>query len=146
MSEPKTGEAPGGLTRTGALRMEAFIIGLGLLGLVLIFQPFSITLFAVGSAIVVLAGLVNNLLPLAEPGVRVRSVITVALIIALIFSIVILVAMTAAHLYGRYFLNPPPSAVPSAPFYADPFTWGVAIVALVLAGLVTVLNATDKGA
>jgi hypothetical protein len=133
-----------GLTRTGALRLEMAIIGLGLVGLVLIFQPISITLFAIGSAIVVLAGLVNNLLPLAQPGVRPRTIITVALVVAMIFSIVLLVSMTAAHLYGGYFLSPPPSAVPSPPFYMDPFTWGVAATAVVLVVLVAVLNITDR--
>ena len=55
--EPQTG-----MTAGGALRLEFFIIGLGLFALVLIFQPFSLTLFAIGSGLVVLAGLVNNLL------------------------------------------------------------------------------------
>ena len=51
------------MTRDGALRLEYFIIGLGIFALVLIFQPFSLTLFAMGSVLVVLAGLINNLLP-----------------------------------------------------------------------------------
>ncbi len=90
-----------------ALRLEYFIIGLGIFALVLIFQPFSLTLFAIGSGLVVLAGLVNNLLPLAQPGVPVRSVVTVALVVAMIFCIVLLVSITAAHLYGVFFLKPP---------------------------------------
>ena len=40
-----------GMTAKGALRLEAFIIGLGILALLLIFQPFSIKLFAIGSAL-----------------------------------------------------------------------------------------------
>src|SRR5690242_9232698 len=96
-----------GLTSAGALRLEFFIIGLGVLALVLIFQPFSIQLFAVGAGLVVLAGLVNNLLPLAQPGVKVRTVVTVALVVAMIFCIAILVSIAAAHLYGAFFLNPP---------------------------------------
>ncbi len=62
-------ESQTGMSPRGALRLELFIIGLGLFALVLIFQPFSLTLFAIGSGLVVLAGLVNNLLPLAQPGV-----------------------------------------------------------------------------
>ena len=69
MREP----AEQGITREGALRLEFFIIGLGIFALVLIFQPFSLTLFAVGSVLVVIAGLINNLLPMAQPGVPVRS-------------------------------------------------------------------------
>ena len=59
-----------GMTARAALRLELFIIGLGIFALVLIFQPFSLTVFAIGSGLVVLAGLVNNLLPLARPGVQ----------------------------------------------------------------------------
>ena len=57
-----------GMTRQQALRLEFFIIGLGIFALILIFQPFSLTLFAVGSVLVVIAGLINNLLPMAQPG------------------------------------------------------------------------------
>ena len=92
-------EAPAkSLTPKGALRLEGFIIGLGILALLLIFQPFSLTLFAIGSGLVVLAGLVNNLLPLAKPGVKVRSIVTVALVVALIFCCVLLISIAAAHL------------------------------------------------
>ena len=100
MSDPTTG-----MTAKVALRLEMFIIGLGLLALVLIFQPFSITVFAIGSGLVVLAGLVNNLLPLAQPGVSARSVFVVALVVAMIFCIVLLVSISAAHLYGVFFLK-----------------------------------------
>lgn len=139
-------EAAVGMSKAGALRLEMFIIGLGLFGLVLIFQPFSITLFGIGSAIVVLAGLVNNLLPMAQPGVRVRSVLTIGLVVAMIFCIVLLLSISAAHLYGVFFLSPPPAAVPSAPFYQEPFVWGIAAFAAVLALMVTWLNATSKAA
>ena len=89
------------------MRLEYFIIGLGIFALILIFQPFSVTLFAIGSVLVVLAGLVNNLLPLAQPGVKVRSVVTIAMVVAMIFCIVLLVSIAAAHLYGVFFLKPP---------------------------------------
>ncbi len=132
------------LTREGALRLEYAIIGLGILALVMIFQPFSVTLFTLGSMIVVLAGLVNNLLPLAQPGVPKRSVITIALVVAMIFCIVLLVAIFAASLYGVFFLKPPdPSTtagklqLAATPWYLHSFTWSVAAVGAVLAGLVT---------
>jgi hypothetical protein len=140
--EPQTG-----MTAAGALRLELFIIGLGIFALVLIFQPFSITLFAVGSGLVVLAGLVNNLLPLAQPGVQVRSVVVVALVIAMIFCIVLLVSITAAHLYGVFFLKPPDpntvtgrAALAALPFYMQPFVWSLAVVAAGLAGIITYMN------
>lgn len=137
----------GALTREGALRFEYAIIGLGIVALILIFQPFSLTLFAVGGALVVLAGLVNNLLPLAQPGVKVRSIVVVALVVAMIFCIALLLSMTAAYLYGEFFLAPPdPNTIggraqlATAPFYLQSFTWWVAAVAVALAGAITVLN------
>ncbi len=134
-----------GMSRQGALRLEYAIIGLGIFALVLIFQPFSLTMFAVGSVLVVIAGLANNILPLAQPGVRVRSVL--AMIVAMIFCIVLLIAIAAAHLYGVAFLAPPNPDTTSGrvqlntpPFWMQPLVWGIAVTAAVLAALITVLS------
>ena len=136
-----------GMTARSALRLELFIIGLGLFALVLIFQPFSITLFAIGSGLVVLAGLVNNLLPLAQPGVQIRSVVVVALVVAMIFCIVLLVSISAAHLYGVFFLKPPDpntvtgmAALAALPFYKQPFVWSFAVLAAGLAAIISYMN------
>ena len=136
-----------GMTPRAALRLELFIIGLGIFALVLIFQPFSLTVFAIGSGLVVLAGLVNNLLPLAQPGVQVRSVVIVALVVAMIFCIVLLVSISAAHLYGVFFLKPPDpntvtgrAALAALPFYKQPFVWTLAVVAAGLAAIITYMN------
>lgn len=142
MSEPAKG-----LTPQGALRLEGFIIGLGILALLLIFQPFSLTLFAIGSGLVVLAGLVNNLLPLARPGVKVRTIVTVALVVALIFGCVLLISIAAAHLYGVFFLKPPDPATTAGkvqlatpPFYLQPLVWALAAAAACFAAAVTYLS------
>jgi hypothetical protein len=136
-----------GMSREGALRLEFFIIGLGIFALILIFQPFSITLFAVGSVLVVIAGLINNLLPMAQPGVPVRSVITVTMVVAMIFCIVLLVSIAAAHLYGAFFLKPPDPNTTSGkiqlatpPFWRQPLVWGIAVVTLALAGAITAMT------
>jgi hypothetical protein len=136
-----------GLSPSGALRLEAVIIGLGILALLLIFQPFSITLFAIGSGLVVLAGLVNNLLPLARPGTRVRTIVTVALVVALIFCCVLLISITAAHLYGVFFLRAPDPATTAGKvqlatpaFYMQPLVWALAIAAACFAAVVTYLS------
>ena len=133
------------MTPRGALRLEYFIIGLGIFALLLIFQPFSLKLFAIGSGLVVLAGLINNLLPLARPGVPVSSVINVAMIVAMIFCIVLLISIAAAHLYGVFFLNPPdPNTtagkvqLATKPFYLQPLVWYIAAVAAALAVAITV--------
>jgi hypothetical protein len=135
------------LSPNGARRLEFTIIGLGIVALLMIFQPFSLTLFTIGAIIVVVAGLVNNLLPLAQPGVPKRSVITVAMVVAMIFCITLLVAIFAAHLYGAFFLKPPVEGTQAAKimanatkWYAHPFTLSVAAIAAVLAGLITIRN------
>jgi hypothetical protein len=137
----------GGMSPAAARKLEYMIIGLGVLALLMIFQPFDIRLFAIGCILVVVAGLANNLLPLAQPGVPARSVVTAAMVIAMIFCIVLLVAIFAAHLYGVFFLKPPnPNTVMgraqlhAAPWYMHGFTWTVAVIAAVLAGLVTLQN------
>ena len=88
-----------------ATRLEYAIIGLGLIALLMIFQPFSLALFSIGCALVVLAGLLNNLLPLCEPGVSLRTVGKVTLIIAVIFLVVTVLAIGSAWLYGVYLVS-----------------------------------------
>jgi hypothetical protein len=141
-NEPQTG-----MSARTALRLELSIIGLGIFALILIFQPFSLTVFAIGSGLVVLAGLVNNLLPLAQPGVPVRSVVVVALVVAMIFCIVLLVSICAAHLYGVFFLKPPDpntvtgrAALAALPFYLQPFVWILGFFASGLAVIIAYLN------
>jgi len=136
-----------GMTSQTALRLEYGIIGLGVLALVMIFQPLSITLFTIGCILVVVAGLINNLLPLAQPGVPARTVVKVGMIVAMIFCIALLVSIFAASLYGTFFLAPPdPNTtagkvqLAAKPWYMHSFTWSVAVVACVLAGLITVMN------
>ena len=136
-----------GMTQSGALRLEYAIIGLGIFAMILIFQPFSITLFAIGSGLVVIAGLVNNILPMARSGVRLRSVVSVALIVAMVFCIVLLIAIAAAHFYGVAFLAPPnPDTaagkvqLATPPFWRQPLVWGVAAAAAVFAVLISVVK------
>ncbi len=144
--EPNRGMSP-----AGALRLEIFIIGLGVFALVLIFQPFSLTLFAIGSGLVVLAGLVNNILPLARPGVPVRSVLTVSVVVAMIFGIVLLISISAAHLYGVFFLKPPDPNTQAGriqlntpPFWMQPFVWWLAGITAGLALLLTAMVRSRK--
>ena len=138
-----SGEPSNGMGRKNALRMEFGIIGLGIFALLLIFQPFSIGLFSFGCMVVVLAGLLNNLLPLAQSQVRIKSVITIAMVVFMTFCIVILVAIVSAYLYGVFFLKPPDpntaggkAMLAATPFYLHPFVWSVAGIATVLAALI----------
>jgi hypothetical protein len=137
----------GNLSSRSALRLELAIIALGILALLMIFQPFSLSLFTIGCILVVIAGLVNNLLPMAQPGVSARSVVTVAMVVAMIFCIVLLVAISVAYLYGAFFLKPPdPNTttgkvqINAIPWYLHSFTWSVAAIAAALAGLIFYRN------
>ncbi len=91
-----------GLTAKQARRVEFSIIGLCIAALVMIFQPFSLTLFGIGAALVVLGGLAFNLVPLCRPGVRVSRLVKAGGIVLLILLIVAGIAISAAHLYGIY--------------------------------------------
>ena len=138
-----SGEPSVGMGRKNARRMEFGIIGLGIFALLLIFQPFSIGLFSFGCLLVVLAGLLNNLLPLAQSNVLVKSVLTIGMVVFMTFCIVVLVAILSAYLYGLFFLKPPdPNTtggkvmLAAAPFYLHPFVWSVAGIAAFLAALI----------
>jgi uncharacterized membrane protein YedE/YeeE len=132
---PKAGA---GMSPSAAQRLEWGVIGLGILALALIFQPFSLTLFGAGCALVVFAGLANNLLPLCQPGTAYRSLVSAALIVALAFFVVMLVSVAAAYFYGVFFVH---AIAPdtSEPFYRQPFVWGVAGIAVALAAILAAL-------
>jgi hypothetical protein len=132
-----------GMTRGAARRLEYSIIALGIFALALIFQPFSLTLFGVGCALVVLAGLVNNLLPMCQAGVTMRAMIQAGLIVALIFCIIMLLSIVAAHLYGVFFVI---ALAPdtSDPFYLMPFVWGVAAAAVIIAATIAAVSRAGK--
>jgi hypothetical protein len=142
MSDPaSSGRETGGLSAAAAGRLEWSIIGLGVVALALIFQPISLSLFGVGCALVVFAGLANNLLPLCRPGTAVRSIVIAAVIVALAFFVVMLISICAAHLYGVFFVT---AFAPnrSTPFYLQPFVWGAAAIAVALAALLARLSAS----
>jgi hypothetical protein len=69
----------------------------------------------------------------------------------MIFCITLLVAIYAAHLYGVFFLNAPDpntlagkAQLAAKPWYMHPFTWTIAVIACVLAGLITVQGRRRK--
>ena len=91
-----------GMKPSTARAVEYTIIGIGVVALALIFQPFSLALFGIGCGLVVLAGLGNNLLPLAQPGVPASALVKVAIIVAVLFLVVIGISIGVAYLYGLY--------------------------------------------
>ena len=91
-----------GMSAATAKRIETTIIGLCAAALIFVFQPFSKPLSAVGMGLVVLGGLAFNLVPLCEPGRPLWHIVRAALVVALIFLVVLAIALASAHLYGVY--------------------------------------------
>jgi hypothetical protein len=90
------------LTRKSAKAVEMSIITLCVAAMVMIFQPFSQTLFTIGAGLVVLGGLSFNLVPLCTPGRPVRSLVNAGLIVLAILLVVTAIAIGSAYLYGIY--------------------------------------------
>jgi hypothetical protein len=91
-----------GMTAAQARKLEYGIIGICLLALGFIFQPFSQTLFSIGCVGVVVGGLAFNLVPFCAAGTSGGKVLRIALIVAVIFVVVVLLALGSAWLYGVY--------------------------------------------
>jgi hypothetical protein len=102
MQQPPSNLAQAGMTVKQAKMVQGAIISVSVLSLVLLFQPFSLALYSVGAGLVVFAGLVFNLVPLCTPGRTFGSLAKAALIIAIIFIIVTLLALGSALLYSWY--------------------------------------------
>lgn len=104
MSQPETPRR--GLSLGQARGLEYAIVGSSLLALVLIFQPFSVELFTLGAAAIIVVGLIFNLVPFCQPGRTVGSLIKITLIIVVCFAIVTALSLGSAELYG-YYIAPP---------------------------------------
>ena len=89
-----------------ARTIEYAIVGLSIVALVMIFQPLSLSLFSTGAGLIVLIGLLFNLVPLAQPGRTIGSLFRGAVIIAVVFVIVTLLALASAELYAMYLTGP----------------------------------------
>jgi hypothetical protein len=103
MSEPgRAHEQASGMSAATARTIEYAIIGLCLAALAMIFQPFSLTLYGVGAGLVVLGALAFNLIPHCRPGVPVRWLLKVALIILIILVVALTLAIVTTYLYAWY--------------------------------------------
>jgi hypothetical protein len=94
----------GGMTAAQARAAEWAIIGLCAGALILVFQPFSRTLYGFGAGLVVLGGLAFNLVPLCRPGVPATSLVKAGLIVLISLFVVVALAIGSAYLYGLYLL------------------------------------------
>ena len=91
-----------GMSRATARAIEYGIIGLCVVGLVFIFQPFSLTLYGIGAALVVLGGLSFNLVPFCRPGAPLRGVVRAGLVVLAILAVVTAIAMATSWAYVWY--------------------------------------------
>ena len=71
----------------------------------------------------------------------------VTMVVFMIFCIVLLVSIAAAHLYGVFFLKPPDPNTTSGkiqlntpPFWMQPLVWGIAAVTVALAAAITAMK------
>lgn len=99
------GSKQSGMTERQARILERSIIGLCILAIVMIFQPYWMPLYSVGAALVVLGGLAFNLVPLCRPGVPLRAVAKGALIVLIVFAVALAIAIGSAELYKIYLAN-----------------------------------------
>jgi hypothetical protein len=90
------------MSATTAKTVEYAIIGLCLLALAMIFQPFSLTLYGIGAGVVVLSALAFNLVPFCRPGVPARFLVKAALFIVLILVVALALAIGTTYLYAWY--------------------------------------------
>ena len=95
-------EPSAGMSRAQAGGIRNAILALCIISLVFVFQPFSVTLFGIGMASVVVGGLAFNLVPLCEPGKSFGSIIRAAVIVVVILVAVTGLAIGSAELYGIY--------------------------------------------
>jgi hypothetical protein len=91
-----------GMSAATARAIESAIIALCVISLIMIFQPFSLTLYGIGAGLVVLGGLAFNLIPHCRPGVPLRWLVTVALIVLAILVVAFLLAVGTSYLYAWY--------------------------------------------
>ena len=90
------------MTATQAKLIERFIIGLCVLSIVAIFQPFSMLLFSIGSVTVVVGALAFNLVPLCREGVPMRALVKAVIIVLFILAVAAGLGVGTAFLYVEY--------------------------------------------
>ncbi|MEZ5667062.1 MAG: hypothetical protein R3F55_06455 [Alphaproteobacteria bacterium] len=96
------GGVEGGMKVGHARAIVRAIILLCGAALVMIFQPNIEPLYSVGAGLVILGGLAFNMVPMAQPGRKLRGVIKTGIIVLVILGVVILLALGSAELYSAY--------------------------------------------
>ncbi len=92
----------GSISRAQAKTIEYAIIALAIVAILMIFQPFSLSLFSWGCGLVVVAGLAFNLVPFCRPGVPARMLVRVVVIVLSILALAAVLGILTANLYVWY--------------------------------------------
>lgn len=90
------------MTAAQAKWLERSIIGLCVLSIVMIFQPFSLQLFTTGCIMVVAGALLFNLIPFCREGVSFGQIGKVILIVLIVLAVAALLGVGTAFLYVEY--------------------------------------------
>ena len=90
------------MTAQQAKFVEYSIIGLCVVALVMIFQPFTLFFFSIGAGLVVLGGLAFNLIPFCREGVPLAKLGRIALIVLAILAVAVMLGIGTGYLYVWY--------------------------------------------
>jgi hypothetical protein len=90
------------MTATMAKWLERSIIGLCVLSIMAIFQPFSIKLFSIGCVTVVIGALAFNLVPLCREGVPAKAIYKAIGIILVVLLVAAMLGIGTALMYVKY--------------------------------------------
>jgi len=90
------------LTAKSARFWRGVILTLSMGSLFMVFQPFSMTVFAAGCVLAFFAALIFNLMPFLQAGGSWKAVRKAALIIAIAFGVIFALALLATYGYVLY--------------------------------------------
>ncbi|MGI9490009.1 MAG: hypothetical protein ACR2RF_29790 [Geminicoccaceae bacterium] len=90
------------MTASQAKLVEYSIIGLCIVALLMIFQPFTLVFYSIGAGLVVLGGLAFNLIPFCREGVPLAKLGKVILIVLSILGIAVILGIGTGYLYVWY--------------------------------------------
>ncbi len=90
------------MTAAQAKTIERCIIGLCVISILFIFQPFSLQLFSIGCVAAVIGALAFNLVPLCREGVPLRALRKAVIIVLIILAVAAALGVGTAFLYVEY--------------------------------------------
>lgn len=90
------------MTALQAKLLERSIILLCVASIVMIFQPFSMSLYSIGCVLVIVGALLFNLVPFCREGVTGKEIGKVIMIVLIVLAIAALLGIGTAFLYVEY--------------------------------------------